>query len=502
MFTDHAQTLLAMAPIPALLARTRADSAAGFDVSRPVRLSRAPGRLDVMGGIADYTGSLVCELTLDVAAAVALQERADRRLSVVSFNLLDEGKPGAFSISLDELATHSAPTLSRLLDDPACKWAAYIVGCLFVLHQRRFIDLLDPAVGGLNLALLSAVPSGAGVGSSAAIEVAAMMNLRDHFDLLKPAAGRSLRIAHASALNPMMLAELCQAAENQIVGAPSGIMDQATSCWGESGTLLRMVCQPHELQPPLAIPPGVRFVGIDSRVRHDVAGAAYGRTRRAAYIAHAMIVDKMRDIGQAAGRRMVRDPLNGYLANLDLDHYKRIFRPFLPERIAARQFIAGRDRPIDAAPQLDPDAEYEVRSAADHHVIEAHRVKHFASLLEEASAAPDAGKKGFALDRAGHLMYASHQSYSHDAMLGSPECDLLVKLVRAAERAGLYGARITGGGSGGTVAVLADVGDRADAALGKIMKAYENETGHGPQLLAGSSPGAWHVGTATAPLAK
>jgi L-arabinokinase len=81
-----------------------------------------------------------------------------------------------------------------------------------------------------------------------------------------------------------------------------------------------------------------------------------------------------------------------------------------------------------------------------------------------------------------------------DAMLGAPECDLLVDLVRRHERAGLYGARITGGGSGGTVAVLCDAGERTDAAIGQIMDEYQRQTGRKPEVFLGTSPGAWHTG--------
>src|ERR1700722_11512116 len=127
MLHDRAVALLEMAPIPALVARVRAGQAAGFDLARPIRLSRAPGRLDVMGGIADYTGSLVCELPLDRAAGVALRERDDRWLHVTSFNLFDEGKPFHFGVSLDELANFSTQILRSKLDEPGRKWAAYIV---------------------------------------------------------------------------------------------------------------------------------------------------------------------------------------------------------------------------------------------------------------------------------------------------------------------------------------------------------------------------------------
>jgi L-arabinokinase len=93
-------------------------------------------------------------------------------------------------------------------------------------------------------------------------------------------------------------------------------------------------------------------------------------------------------------------------------------------------------------------------------------------------------------------MYASHESYGHDAMLGAAECDLLVELVRQHEPLGLYGGKITGGGSGGTVAVLAEVGERADSAIELVMAAYLERSGHRAEAFLHSSPGAWHVGAA------
>jgi L-arabinokinase len=501
-------SLLSLEPVPALLARTRAELGADFDPSKPMRVSRAPGRLDVMGGIADYTGSLVCQFPLDRAAAVAIQPRADRQFQCFSFNLFDAHRPFTFRMPLDALASHSPEVLRREFDEPGRKWAAYLAGCLFVLHERGFIDLRDPRIAGLNLAVLSTVPLGAGVSSSAAIEVAAMMALRDYFDLTHPAVGRSLRVVNGAAqgsareagqrsvFGPMDLAELCQSAENRIVGAPCGIMDQVTSCLGSQGRLLRLRCQPHQLQPDLAIPPGMRFIGIDSNVRHEVFGAAYARTRCAAFMAHRLILEKMRQIGASAGRRLAADPMRGYLANLDPDDYKRIFRPTLPQQMTGRAFIDQFGQTIDAATLVEPEVTYEVQHAADHHVLEARRVRNFATFLEEAATALDPRQRGGMLDRAGHLMYASHQSYSMDAMLGAPECDLLVDLVRRRERAGFYGARITGGGSGGTVAVLAEIGPRTDAALAKVLQEYEHRTGRSPEAFVGTSPGAWHVGTA------
>jgi galactokinase len=480
---SRAGELLNLEPVPTLLARTRAELSAEFDFTRPIRVSRAPGRLDVMGGIADYTGSLVCEATLDRAAAVVLQERADREIQVFSFNLYDDHRPFTFRMPLAALARADAATLQREFNAPGRKWAGYLAGCLFLLHEQGYVDLNNPAIKGVNLALLSTVPLGAGVSSSAAIEVATMMNFVEHFDL-------------RARMDPMRLASLCQQVENRVVGAPCGIMDQVSSCYGEAGSLLRMVCQPHEIQPALHLPEGIRAIGINSNVKHSVGGGMYGKTRCAAFMGHRIILEIMRQAGEKSGHVLEGDPMNGYLANLDPDDYKNLFRPHIPEFIKGGEFLMTYGSTIDKATKVEPDFNYHVRQATDHHVLEARRVQNFVKYLEEASVASDARARKLALDKAGHLMYGSHISYTREAMLGADECDLLVDLVRQRESAGLYGAKITGGGSGGTVAVLCDQSDRADAAIAEIMSIYQSKTGKTPESFLGTSPGAWHVGTA------
>jgi galactokinase len=474
--------LLNIDPVPTLLNRVLAELSTDFAPGKPIRVSRAPGRLDVMGGIADYTGSLVCEMPLDRAAAVALQPRDDRQVQVFSFNLYDEHKPFTFRIPIDGLVNHPVEMLRKEFREPGRKWAAYLVGCLLVLHSELLIDLFAPSQTGLNLALYSTVPLGAGVSSSAAIEVATMMNLVDHFGLRER-------------LDPLRLAALCQRVENLIVGAPCGIMDQVTSCVGEADSLLRLVCQPHELLPAIQLPPGVRVLGINSNVKHEVGGGAYGRTRCAAFMGHRIILEKMRDMGRATGRELADDPMRGYLANLDPDDYKNLFRRSVPEVMRGREFLDRYGSTIDTVTTVEPDVEYQVQHATDHHVLEARRVRRFVEFLEAARTA-DGPERTANLDRAAHLMYASHQSYTMDAMLGAPECDLLVQLVRERERAGLYGAKITGGGSGGTVAILANASAQADEAIAQIMSEYERHTGNQPEAFLGSSPGAWYTGTA------
>ena len=497
--------LLTLDPFPTLERRVREEVSADFDPTRPVRVARAPGRLDVMGGIADYTGSLVCELPLDRAAAVAVQPRDDRQVQVFSFNLLDEHKPFTLRVPLDALATADAATLRREFAEPGRRWAGYVAGCLHVLHRAGLVDALAADVTGLSLAVYSTVPLGAGVSSSAAVEVATMSALVDQLGLARAdeetnAAGPTIDPTSPTTVTPMRLAALCQRVEHDVVGAPCGIMDQAASAYGRAGMLMRMRFQPHELQEPLAVPPGMRFAGIDTGVRHRVAGGQYGRTRCAAFMAHKVILQTMRQIGAVANRELVADPTGGYLANLDPDDYKRIFRPRLPERVRGGEFLLKYGPTIDAATRIEPDTVYDVQRAADHHVLEARRVRNFCQFLEEANAMGPAAvgsrDRGLTLDKAGHLMYASHQSYTMDAMLGCPECDLLVSLLRAREKQGIYGAKITGGGGGGTIAVLCETGDVTDRALTDAMAEYERQAGRTPTLLAGTSDGAWWTGSA------
>ena len=439
-----------------------------------------------MGGIADYTGSLVCEMPLAHSTAIALQPRSDREAQVFSFNLLDENKPFTLRIHLDALAAATPETLRKDFAHPGRQWGAYVLGPLFLLHRHGLINLADQQLPGLNLAIYTDIPIGGGLASSAALEIAASMTFLEHFGIPARISGYEL-------------AEICQAAENEIVGAPCGIMDEITSSLGVQGALMRLFCQPHELLPPLPLPEGIRVLGVHSGVRHSNCGPAYTRTRVAASIGHRIILEHMKQIGRASGRELAEDPMRGYLANVDPDDYKNLFRPHLPDLIKGVDFLEKYGPTLDAATIVHPDQDYPVQHATDHHVLEARRVRRFAEFIEQASAQPPGPARATLLDKAGHLMYASHLSYGMDAMLGAPECDRLVDLLRQSEPHGIYGARITAGGCGGTVAVLCNAGEKTDDAIARLLHTYEQETGHTPTLITGSSPGAWHTGTITVP---
>ena len=425
-----------------------------------------------MGGIADYTGSLVCEMPLDRSTAIAIQERDDRQVQVFSFNLLDAHKPFTFRVPLDALVANSIEKLRLDLAEPGRHWAAYVVGCLVALQRRDRVT--DRMPRGINVAIYSTIPSGAGVGSSAALEVATMINLVRHLELT---------------IEPIEIATLCQWAENHIAGAPCGLMDQMTSCLGRKGMLLRMLCQPNELQPMLALPDGIRVLGISSGQSHCIAGDRYRQTRVAAFMGHRIIVESMRTLAARSGHELVADPTNRYLANVDPDDYKRFFRPLVPEQMTGQAFLDKYGSIADTATTVDPAATYAIQHATDHHVLEARRVRRFSEFLEAAGKKSPAERK-LDLDRAGHLMYASHQSYEMDAFLGDERCDLLVQLVRRREVLGFYGARISGGGCGGTVAVLANAGEKADEAVQQVLAEYQERTGMTGEAFLGSDDGA------------
>ena len=417
-----------------------------FPRGASVSVSRAPGRLDVMGGIADYSGSLVLERPIAEATWAAAQ-RLDRPvLDIVSL-----GRPPC-TIPLATLAPDgvaaSYAEVRRVFEESPHRWAAYIAGVVLVLARERRL----PLTSGLRIVVASEVPEGTGVSSSAAVETACM-------SAVAAACGMSL--------DPRELAILCQTAENLVAGAPCGVMDQMTCVFGEPQALLALLCQPAELQTPVPIPDDVAFWGLDSGERHTVGGSDYGAVRTGAFMG-------LRILGEH-----VHVPGN-YLANLAPGQFERELVRHLPEDMEGADFLARHGGTADHVTSVAPGRRYRVRAAAAHPVYERWRVETFRELLLAPHGETDRR-------RLGELMYDSHDSYGRCG-LGSQGTDRLIALVREeGPAAGLYGARITGGGSGGTVAVLG----RRDAApaIARVADAYARHTGHRPHVFTGSSPG-------------
>jgi galactokinase len=445
-----------------------------FDPRRPLLLARAPGRLDLMGGIADYSGSLVLELPLAVATFVAAQETGGDEVVIESDQLGDPAAEARVTFALAALAAGEAPleiAAARALfaRDPRRAWSAYVLGALVILHREHGVR---PRA--MRLLIRSDVPTGKGVSSSAALEIAAL---------------EAIAALQGLALDGRALALLAQKVENFIVGAPCGVMDQLTSACGEADHLLELLCQPAELLGSLPLPPTIEVFGIDSGVRHAVSGADYGSVRVAAFMGYRMIAAAAGLTARSVGpdRVAIDDPIfGGYLANVTPSRWRGEFRALIPEQIDGARFLAEFQGTTDPATRVDPARRYRVRAATEHPVEEHQRVRLFRAILAGGAASEES--------RAllGELMYQAHASYSACG-LGAAATDRLVELVRAAgPAAGLYGAKITGGGSGGTVAVLARRGSRA--AVDAIAARHGEETGRAPVVFAGSSSGAHAFG--------
>jgi L-arabinokinase len=221
-----------------------------------------------------------------------------------------------------------------------------------------------------------------------------------------------------------------------------------------------LLCRPAEVLGWLALPTALTVWGIDSGARHAVPGGPYRRARCAAFMGKALL-----------GCRA------DYLAALhpsDVEHER------LPEWMTGAEFLRHYDGVEDGVSVVEPDVAYPVRAATLHPIEEQLRVEMFADLLR----LPVTSRRARLL---GELMYASHASYSRCG-LGMRVTDALVEAVRAAGwEHGLAGARVSGGGSGGTVVVLAHV----DAE--PVVRELSERLGAG--LVGGSSPGAAAFGT-------
>jgi L-arabinokinase len=426
-----------------------------FEPGTSVTIARAPGRLDVMGGIADYSGSLVLQRPIAEATFAGCQVLNRPVVEVISLGR----KP--VTILLDILAPQGEPIRYEAARDwfrqvDEDRWAAYVAGVFLVLMRERNLSFKN----GVRIVISSTVPEGKGVASSAAVEVATMQAVAGAFGVR---------------IDPLNVALLCQKVENLIAGAPCGVMDQMTSVFGEADSLMALLCQPAELQPPVRLPQEIAFWGLDSGERHSVSGSDYESVRTGAFMGQRLITS-MDAIRQ------------GYLANISPSDFETKYLRFLPDSMSGEEFLARYSGTADTVTKVSRDRVYKIRQPTAHPVYEHHRVRRFRELL---LASPSEQQR----IQLGDLMYQSHASYSA-CSLGSAGTDLIVNLVRAeGPHNGLYGARITGGGSGGTVAILG----RADAgsAIAKVVETYATFRGHRPFVFSGSSPGSSTWGTLT-----
>lgn len=440
---------------------------AGFFNSGEIVVTRVPARLDVMGGIADYSGSNVCEGILGRGMVVALQPRTDRTLRIRTMQAHRRSLPAETRIPLDYfemgegfVSYEHIRALCR--SNPVSSWAAYIGGSIFTLLKEESIHLPF----GFSLLLLSGVPMNVGIGSSASTEIATLRCLQSYLQLN---------------ISESRLAQLGQLAENLVVGAPCGIMDQITVTSGRQGTLIHILCRPGSIMGEVDIPQGAAFVGINSMVKHSVAGAEYGDVRVGAFMGK-RIVNQIR---VENGKKPIE-----YLTELTVESFEKDYKDALPETMVGSEFVAKYRSHDDPITEIQPDANYRVKGPTAHPVYENQRVLRFMDHLKAAAS----GKDEDALIAAGECMFDSHNSYQDNCLLSAPEVDFIVDAVRARHpKKGLYGAKITGGGSGGTVAVFGSK-EALAREVPAIVREYKRLTGLDADVFDGTSPGAIEFG--------
>nr|XP_043640289.1 L-arabinokinase-like [Erigeron canadensis] len=497
--------------------RERKAAAGLFNWEEDIYVARAPGRLDVIGGIADYSGSLVLQMPIREACHVAVQKiqpnkqrlwkHAQARqnakghgptpvLQIVSYGSELSNRGPTFDMDISDFMDGDQPisyekARSYFARDPSQKWAAYVAGTILVLMKELDIRFESS----ISMLVSSAVPEGKGVSSSASVEVASMS---------------AIAAAHGLNISSRQLALLCQKVENSVVGAPCGVMDQMASACGESNKLLAMICQPAEVLGLVDIPSHIRFWGIDSGLRHSIGGADYGSVRIGAFMGRKMIKSTASDLSSESysngngnnldeleeyGIELLHNEASlDYLCNLAPHRFEAIYSKNLPDIMNGEEFLTKYDHHNDPVTVIDKKRSYGVKAATRHPIYENFRVKAFKALLTSASSEEQ-------LTALGELMYQCHYSYSACG-LGSDGTDRLVQLVQEMQHSKssvsgdgtLYGAKITGGGSGGTICVIGRNCLKTSEQILQIQQRYKNATGYMPFLFEGSSPGAGKFG--------
>lgn len=346
----------------------------------PDGLSAAPGRLNLIGEHVDYADGLCLPLALPKRTVVAAAARNDGRLRLRSLHR--DAQP--WTGSLDAVGPgHPAG------------WAAYPAGVIWALGHP---------VGGLDLLVGESVPPGAGLASSAALEcaVALVVDALCGLGLAAISAGRAT------------LAAAARRAENEVVGAPTGGMDQLASLCCTVGHALLLDCRSQTVrQVPLdLLAAGLALLVVDTRTPHRIVDGQYAARRRSAERAAATL-------GVPTLREAQRDQVDN------------LTNPLLRRR-------------------------------ARHVVSEIARVRTVVALLESAR-----------IRDIGPLLSASHASLRDDLEVSSPELDCVVDAARAA---GALGARMTGGGFGGSALVLLE--RTATAAVTHAVVAAATRRGH------------------------
>ena len=368
--------------------------------STPTHLVKAPGRLELLGNHTDYNAGLVMSLAVDRYIHMASSPRTDGKIELVSSAFPE--REGFWANDLGK--SEKAP------------WANYVKGVLDQLRKRGV------GFNGFNAAVFGDIPMGAGMSSSAAIEVATALTIRRLFpySLTETGCAEPPKPNAKGELSPvpererLFFAKICQAAENKFVGVQSGLLDQISSLYGRAWHVMEIDFQSLRVEyAPIA---GEAIIVCNSGVKHELVGGEYNELRK--------------NCEGAAGKLGAKSLRGVELKTLEANKAK-----------------------------LEP-REYE---CARHVVSEIQRVI--------------AGERALRSDdhqQFGQYMFQSHDSSRDFLKNSTAELDLLVELAR--KHPGCLGARLTGGGFGGaTINLVAH--HQAESFIKYMAEKYQKEAG-------------------------
>jgi galactokinase len=270
--------------------------------AQEARIFRAPGRVNLIGEHTDYNEGFVMPAAMDLATWVAAAARKDTRVHVYSQNLRERAEMDLQHLSL-QVQRH---------------WSAYVLGVAASLRMS------DAEIGGANLLVEGKVPLGAGLSSSASVEVA---------------VGYALLESSGLSLSPVELAKICQRAENDFVGARCGIMDQMIACCGRANYALLLDCRTLEFQL-LPLFSDAQFVVCNSMVKHDHAAGEYNARRADCETATRILAEQLPEV------RALRD-----VSLVDLERYAKLLPDVVYRR--SRHVISENGRVLAAREALE-----------------------------------------------------------------------------------------------------------------------------------------------------
>ena len=366
----------------------------------PTHQVQAPGRLEVLGNHTDYNNGLVMSVAVDKYIFITSAPRTGGQIELVSSAFPE---PERFSIS-------------DIKQNPAATWANYVKGVLAQLKKRGV------HFGGFNAAIHSTIPMGAGMSSSAALEVATAMTIRRLYPYsltdtgisAPPQADARNQLPPVGPAERMNFAKVCRAAENEFVGVPCGILDQVSSLFGKSWNVMEIDCESLTVgHAPLS---GIAMVVCNSEVKHELVGGEYR---------------ELRENCEAAARKLG----------------VKFLRTVEPKQVlAARAKLSQRE--FECAYHVTTEI---ARVVAGEKTLRANDIAQF-----------------------GQYMFQSHESSRDFLKNSTKELDLLVELAR--QHPACLGARLTGGGFGGaTINMIKH--HEAESFIAHMTAGYEKKLG-------------------------